>query len=173
MSDNIDTSEFQLQDEFTENDDQSTLIDIQLSSGVIRLQTFQFLKYSVAFQKECFSNDKSNNLIEKLQHVRENSGISEKSLITFIKLLRDEKINITNDQFCDLCYLSDTFKVKLHQLAPVLLCVVFVWMTYSLMRLMLSGVRVARIQIWDQTMSARTPSTRCLPKWTALGQTMV
>ncbi|KAK8882947.1 hypothetical protein M9Y10_045593 [Tritrichomonas musculus] len=112
MSDNIDTSEFQLQDEFTENDDQSTLIDIQLSSGVIRLQTFQFLKYSVAFQKECFSNDKSNNLIEKLQHVRENSGISEKSLITFIKLLRDEKINITNDQFCDLCYLSDTFKVK-------------------------------------------------------------
>lgn len=102
MSDNIDTSEFQLQDEFTENDDQSTLIDIQLSSGVIRLQTFQFLKYSEAFQKECFSNDKSNNLIEKLQHMRENSGISEKSLITFIKLLRDEKINITNDQFCDL-----------------------------------------------------------------------
>ncbi|KAK8880828.1 hypothetical protein M9Y10_003522 [Tritrichomonas musculus] len=97
--------------EVNECDDNEN-IDFPISSdNNIKIPFLQLLKYSRIVQQEYPKNEIIDRLSSQLQHFQRTCNIKSENISTFFKLLKDEQIEVSSDQFCDLCTLSEIFKV--------------------------------------------------------------
>lgn len=103
---------FSLQDELVQKENQTNMAIFQLTTEKISLPIQQLFKYSGVFQKEYFNSDIINILSNKIQKLQNLHIIKNENITVFFNLLKDEKIKITHDQYCDLCKLSDIFEVE-------------------------------------------------------------
>lgn len=110
-SSNDDDNVFSLNDHFPEEEDEDETIRIQLSSKTIKVYYYQLYKYSKLIQKEYQKSEIQNRLPIDLQIFQRKYKLSDDSIINFFKMIQDEKIQIDNDQYWDLCMLSHLFKV--------------------------------------------------------------
>lgn len=105
---------FKLQDKYVKN--QADLINIQFSSTKINFSFDQFFKYSQYFKRSNLYIALINEMISKLQEIGEKYHFNSKSVEFFFKLIDDEEVNISNEEYFDLCKLSTLLQVdSLHK----------------------------------------------------------
>lgn len=92
-----------------EDDDQ---VNFQFSSININLSFLQLYKYSQLIREELHKDEVINCFKEKLQKYQIAENIKEESITIFLKILKEENVKITNDQYFDLFKLSEIFKVN-------------------------------------------------------------
>lgn len=102
---------FDLNNEMEEeaNDD---LINIQLSSNLIQVHYYQIFKYSELIQEGYNKKEAIDSLPQYIQEIQDKYHIDEDNLVTFFKMIQEEKIEIKNSQYSDLYRLSKLFQVK-------------------------------------------------------------
>lgn len=98
--------------EFHSNEEEEEQVNFQFSSANITLSFFQLYKYSQLIRKELQKDEVINRFKEKLQKYQISKNTKEESIIAFIKILKEENVKITNDQYFDLFKLSEIFKVN-------------------------------------------------------------
>ena len=97
-----------------EADDQylNDKINIPVSSNDnIKISFLQLFKYSRFIQHELPQNDISDKIASRLQQLQSLSNIKKENIFTFFKLLEDEQIEVSSDQYCDLCKLTEIFEI--------------------------------------------------------------
>lgn len=82
------------------------------SDNNIQISFFQFFKHSRFIQNEYLQNDIIDKITNRLQHYQSEFDIKKENISTFFKLLDDEQIEVSSDQYCDLCKLSEIFEVE-------------------------------------------------------------
>ena len=92
------------------HDDDKIKISVS-SDNNIKISFFKLFKYSKFIQHQYHQNDIVDKITNLLQHYQSTSNIKKENISTFFKLLNDEQIEVSSDQYCDLCKLSEIFEV--------------------------------------------------------------
>ena len=107
-----DKNSFKLQDELEVNSNEKDILSFRLSSNIIKIPFFQLFKYSEVIQEEYINNHIIAYLLGNLEIFQKQGHIKEENIKLFFKLLQDEEIQKSSDQYCDFCQLSELFKVN-------------------------------------------------------------
>lgn len=102
---------FDLGKDFEE--DNNDLISIQLSSQLIQIYYIQICKYSQLIQDKFSKSEAMTQIPQYVLEIQKKYNISDDNIITFFKLLQEEKIEIRSSQYCDLCKLTTLFQVHI------------------------------------------------------------
>lgn len=104
---------FNLDDELDEEEEEyGDIVEIRLLSTTIRISFIRLYKYSPLFREKYLAKESRSDLSQKIIQYLNQFNISETNAILFFKLIQNENINITNDNYRDLYKLSDYFQVK-------------------------------------------------------------
>ncbi|KAK8860814.1 hypothetical protein M9Y10_012504 [Tritrichomonas musculus] len=95
-----------------EEEAKDDLINIQLSSNLIQVHYYQIFKYSELIQEGYNKKEAIDSLPQYIQEIQDKYHIDEDNLVTFFKMIKEEKIEIKNSQYSDLYRLSKLFQVK-------------------------------------------------------------
>ena len=104
-----------IKDQLEEDQDDSDKILIQLSSTSIEIHYYQLCKYSSLIREEYLKRDVQMQLSSILQNLHEHYKITDENIIIFFRIIKEERVDITNDRYYDLFILSKKFKVHLLQ----------------------------------------------------------
>lgn len=99
-----------IRNEFDDEIDQKYNFDIQISSDVVHLSYLNLLKYSETIQDELKENY-MKNILNKVQHIKNEAKVDDNNIKLFFKLLNEENVQITTEQFLDISKLANFFKV--------------------------------------------------------------
>lgn len=99
-----------IRNEFDDEIDQKYNFDIQISSDVVHLSYLNLLKYSETIQDELKENY-MKNILDKVQHIKNEAKVDDNNIKLFFKLLNEENVQITTEQFLDISKLANFFKV--------------------------------------------------------------
>ena len=104
---------FDLQDEFSKEDYMNDQFQIRFNfPNQLNFSFIQMIKYSEYIQEEIDKTDIISKIENKLYTIKKATQIKEESIKKFFDILNDEKVEISNDQYSDLCTLSEEFKVN-------------------------------------------------------------
>lgn len=107
----MDLDKYNLKEQYEEDDNSNNKLEIPISSK-INFPIIQLFKYSQVIQDYFINDSFSLMLTEKIQQICNPEKFNESSIITFLELINDKNVEICNEQFYDLCKLSEIFKVK-------------------------------------------------------------
>ncbi|KAK8880814.1 hypothetical protein M9Y10_003505 [Tritrichomonas musculus] len=80
-------------------------------SEIMRISFYNLIRYSQAVRENIIYNDIINTFTNHLDLFARSSNIRFENIELFFRLLQNEKIEISNDQYCDLFRLSEHFGV--------------------------------------------------------------
>lgn len=107
---NQDFFTFNLQDAIDQDD--SDKVTFRLSSEIIKIDLYKLYKYSQLFKDDPTGNQTIKHLSENLDQIAQQYKIKEDSIKIFLKLIQEDKADISCNHYCDLCKLSEIFKVN-------------------------------------------------------------
>ena len=107
---NQDFVTFNLQDAIDQDD--SDKVTFRLSSEIIKIDLYKLYKYSQLFKDGPTGNQTIKHLSENLDQIAQQYKIKEDSIKIFLKLIQEDKADISCNHYCDLYKLSDIFKVN-------------------------------------------------------------
>lgn len=101
-----------LRDQFDLNDYQDDQIDIELQSSKLSFPFIQLYKYSTKIQRE-YQNDHIKKIIKQhIKDIQHEYHINDENIFKFLKLLKDENVEINNDDYIDMKKLSNIFEIQ-------------------------------------------------------------
>lgn len=95
-----------------EEEEEHDIIIFHLSSDIIKINFYQFCKYSHLIQKEFHNNTSIQEIIENIEKKILQYHIKDESVKKLFKIFNDEQIEIAIDEYNDFCKLAEIFKVK-------------------------------------------------------------
>lgn len=101
-----------LQSQLEKEQDEDDKVTIQLSSTNIEIYYYQLCKYSQLVQSQYLKNDAQERLSHDIQLFQKRFNIKDSNIINFFKIIKDDNVKITNDQYYDLFRLSEMFQVR-------------------------------------------------------------
>lgn len=95
-----------------EEEEENDIIQFHLSSEIIQIHIHQLCKYSHLIQKEFQQGTELSILIPTLEQKFKKYQVKDKNIKFFFQLLKKEKMEITSNQYIDLCKLAEIFEVS-------------------------------------------------------------
>ena len=95
-----------------EEEEEHDMIVFHLSSEIIKINFYQFCKYSHLIQKEFHNTTSIQEIIENIENKIHQYHIKDESVKKLFKIFNDEQIEIAIDEYNDFCKLAEIFKVK-------------------------------------------------------------
>ena len=96
----------------SDDDDENNQVEYELSSSIIKISYLNLIKYSQVIQKNILQNNINDCMAAKLKKIQISDNIDEENIKTFFQLLNEEDVMIKNEQYIDLCKLTNIFEVK-------------------------------------------------------------
>ena len=115
---NQESQTIDLRDEYDLDDYHSKQIEIEISSYKHTFPFIQIFKYSERIQREYENDYIKERVKEQIKEAQRELNISDKSLGIFIELLKDQKVEISNESYLELNKLSKFFEI--HPLTKLL-----------------------------------------------------
>lgn len=85
---------------------------IQLETHSVEINYFQFFKYSLFVQGEYKRGEVEKTLPNEIRNLQKRYHLKDETIIIFFKIINEENIQITNDQYYDLFILAKHFRVE-------------------------------------------------------------
>lgn len=108
----MESSSINIRDEFVCEDYQKDKMELQISSKMVNFSFHKLYKYSGMIQSEIYQDNFISNFSTQINQFQQRMNIKDDSISTFFRLLNEESIEISNDQYCDLYKLAKYFQVK-------------------------------------------------------------
>ena len=98
--------------EFINEDYDKDQFEIHISLEKVNFNFHRLFKYSEKIQKEYYPENLISDLSFKIIQLQQALNIKEENIICFFKLINEENVEISIDQYCDLVKIAKYFKVK-------------------------------------------------------------
>lgn len=99
-------------DDFADGGEENDSIQIQLSSKNITVNIFQLYKYSKLAQEKYKIREAPQQISNDIHNFQTKYKIEDESIEIFFKMIQEINVEISIDQYIDLCKLSEIFKVN-------------------------------------------------------------